>query len=138
MVGNSDQRAFVERAEFAQNAVAVAFPDDRDQADVVLYVFAHEIAGAVASAAIEDNTTPADRRSGTTSRYEQSAAVRAGALLLEKTIPGVVPGYMRYYLQQAGRTPPTDPRAMFIQVYALPDAVRDAITRQLEVILGGI
>ena len=121
-----------------QNAVAVAFPDERDQSDVVLYVFAHEIAGAVASAAIEDNTTPADRRSGTTSRYEQSAAVRAGALLLEKTIPGVVPGYMRYYLQQAGRTPPTDPRAMFVQVYALPDAVRDAITRQLEVILGGI
>lgn len=121
-----------------QNAVAVAFPDERDQADVVLYVFAHEVAGAVASAAIEDNTTPADRRSGTTSRYEQSAAVRAGALLLEKTVPGVVPGYMRYYLQQAGRTPPTDPRAMFTQVYALPDAVRDAITRQLEVILGGI
>lgn len=121
-----------------QNAVAVAFPDERDQSDVVLYVFAHEVAGAVASAAIEDNTTPADRRSGTTSRYEQSAAVRAGALLLEKTVPGVVPGYMRYYLQQAGRTPPSDPRATFLQVYALPDAVRDAITRQLEVILGGI
>lgn len=121
-----------------QNAVALAFPDDRDQADVVLYVFAHEIVGAVAAEAIRDNTTPADARAGTTSRYEQSAAVRAGALLLERTIPAVVPGYMRYYLQQAGRTPPTDPRAMFSQVFALPDAVRDAITRQLEVILGGI
>ena len=121
-----------------QNAVAVAFPDDRDQAEVALFVFVHEAAGAVASAAIEDNTTPADRRSGTTSRYEQSAAVRAGALLLERTIPGVLPGYMRYYLQQAGHTPPTDPRAMFVQEFAVPDAVRDAITRQLEVILGGI
>jgi hypothetical protein len=49
-----------------------------------------------------------------------------------------VPGYMRYYLQQAGRNPPTDPRAMFAQTFAVPDAVRDAITRQLEVILGGI
>ena len=121
-----------------QNAVAVAFPDERDQSDVVLYVFAHEIVGAVANAAIEDNTTPADRRSGATSRYEQSAAVRAGALLLERTIPSVVPGYMRYYLQQAGRTPPSDPRAMFTQVYAVPESLRDAITRQLEVILGGI
>jgi hypothetical protein len=121
-----------------QNAVAVAFPDDHDQADIVLYVFAHEIVGAMASAAIEDNTTPADRRAGTTSRYEQSAAVRAGALLLERTVPAVVPGYMRYYLQQAGRTPPTDPRTMFAQTFAVPDAVRDAITRQLEVILGGI
>ena len=121
-----------------QNAVAVAFPDERNQADVVLFVFAHEVAGAVASAAIEDNTTPADRRSGSTSRYEQSAAVRAGALLLERTVPAVVPVYMRYYLQQAGRTPPTDPRAMFLQTFSVPDAVRDAITRQLEVILGGI
>jgi len=121
-----------------QNAVAVAYPDDRDQADLALYVFAHEVAGAVASAAIEDNTTPAERRSGAGSRYEQSAAVRAGSLLLERTIPTVVPGYMRYYLQQAGRTPPSDPRAMYAQVFAVPDAVRDAISRQLEVILGGI
>jgi hypothetical protein len=122
----------------SQNAVAVAYPDARDQADAVLYVVAHEIVGAVANAAIEDNTTPADRRTGTTSRYEQSAAVRAGAVLLERTLPTAVPGYMRYYLQQAGRTPPTDPRAMFTQTFQLPDAVRDAMTRQIEVILGGI
>ena len=122
----------------SQNAVAVAYPDARDQADVVLYVFAHEIVGKVANTAIEDNTTPADRRAGTTSRYEQSAAVRAGAVLLERALPAAAPGYMRYYLQQAGRTPPTDPRAMFVQTFQLPDAVRDALTRQIEVILGGI
>jgi hypothetical protein len=121
-----------------ENAVAVPLPDDRDQSDVVLYVFAHESAGAVANTAIEDNTTPAERRSGTTSRYEQAAAVRAGALLLERTVPTVVPGYMRYYLQQAGRTAPNDPRAAFTAVFAVPDAVRDAIGRQLDVILGGI
>ena len=122
----------------SQNAVAVPYPDARDQADVVLYVFAHEIVGAIANSAIEDNTTPAERRAGTTSRFEQSAAVRAGALLLERTLPGEAAGYMRYYLQQAGRTPPTDPRAMFLQTFQLPDVVRDALTRQIEVILGGI
>jgi hypothetical protein len=121
-----------------QNAVALAFPDDRDQADVVLYVFAHEIVGAVASAAIEDNTTPAERRSGTTSRYEQSAAVRAGALLLERAMPAALPGYMRYYLLQAGRTAPSDPRAAFTTAFAVPDAVRDAMARQMDVVLGGI
>ena len=121
-----------------QNAITVPLPEALDQSEVVLYVFAHEAAGTVASTAIEDNTTPADRRSGTTSRYEQSAAVRAGALLLERTIPGAVPGYMRYYLQQAGRVPPGDPRAMFASTFAVPDAVRDAIARQLDVILGGI
>jgi hypothetical protein len=121
-----------------QNAVAVPMPDSRDDADVVLYVMAHEVAGAVASSAIEDNTTPAERRAGTTSRYEQAAAVRAGALLLERTVPNVLPGYMRYYLQQAGRQAPTDPRSAFATAFAVPESVLSAIARQLEVILGGI
>jgi hypothetical protein len=92
----------------------------------------------VASAAIADNVTPAEQRSGAASRYEQSAAVRAGALLLERTIPAVVPGYMRYYLQAAGRAAPNESRAAFASAFAVPDAVRDAISRQLDVILGGI
>src|SRR6185503_7289174 len=78
-----------------QNAVAVGFPDNSRDVDGVFYTFAHEVAGSVASSAIEDNTTPADRRAGTTARYEQSAAVRAGALLLERVMPNAVPGYMR-------------------------------------------
>jgi len=121
-----------------QNAVAVGFPDNSRDVDGVFYTFAHEVAGSVASSAIEDNTTPADRRAGTTARYEQSAAVRAGALLLEKILPSAVPGYMRYYLQSAGRTAPTEPRAAFTSTFAVPDAINDAIARQLEVILGGI
>ena len=121
-----------------ENAVAGPMPDANSESDVALYVMAHEITGAVASAAITDNTTPADQRAGLTSRYEQAAAVRAGAMLLERTIPTALPGYMRYYLQTTGRTPPTDPRAMFASTFALPDAVRDAMARQFEVILGGI
>jgi hypothetical protein len=121
-----------------QNAVAVQMPDSPQEAEVALYVFAHEIAGSVANTAIEDNTTPAERRAGTTSRYEQSAAVRAGALLLEKAMPSAVPGYMRFYLQSAGRPAPADPKAAFTATFALPDAINDAIARQLDVILGGI
>jgi hypothetical protein len=120
-----------------QNAVAVGLPDAQSM-EGVLYTFAHEVAGSVASTAIEDNTTPADRRAGTTARYEQSAAVRAGALLLERVMPGAVPGYMRYYLQSSGRSAPTEPRAAFTSTFAVPDAINDAIARQLEVILGGI
>ena len=67
----------------ASNAVAGPMPDTRGEAESVLYVAAHEIMGSIASAAIADNSTPADRRAGLTSRYEQAAAVRAGALLLE-------------------------------------------------------
>jgi hypothetical protein len=121
-----------------QNAVAVSMPASVQNSESVLYTFAHEIAGSVASTAIEDNTTPADRRAGVTARYEQSAAVRAGALLLERVMPDAVPGYMRYYLQSAGRSASGDPRAAFVSAFAVPDAINDAIARQLEVILGGI
>ena len=121
-----------------QNAVAVGMPDGPQSSESMLYTFAHEVAGSVASTAIEDNTTPADRRAGTTARYEQSAAVRAGALLLERVLPSAVPGYMRYYLQSAGRSAPTEPRAAFISAFAVPEAITSAIARQLEVILGGI
>jgi hypothetical protein len=122
----------------AENAVAGPMPDANGDAEMVLYTMVHEITGAVASAAIKDNTTPADQRAGITSRYEQAAAVRAGAILLERAIPNAVPGYMRYYLQTAGRTPPTDPRAMFLSTFAVPDTIREAITKQFDVILGGI
>jgi hypothetical protein len=121
-----------------QNSVAVGLPANAGELDGVLYTFAHEIAGSVASSAIEDNTTPADRRAGTTTRYEQSAAVRAGALLLEKVLPSAVPGYMRFYLQSAGRSAPAEPRAAFTAAFAVPDAITTAIARQLDVILGGI
>ena len=121
-----------------QNAVAGPMPASNGGSDEVLYVVAHEITGALASGAIEDNTTPADRRDGVTSRFEQSAAVRAGALLLDRVLPTSVPGYMRFYLQQAGRASPNDPRAAFASTFAIPESVRAAITRQLDVILGGI
>jgi hypothetical protein len=126
--------------QLAKNETDVAgpMPESLAESDVVLYTLAHEITGSIANAAIADNTTPADRRAGLTSRYEQSAAVRAGALLLEKTVPGVLPGYMRFYLQQAGRGAPTDPRAAFTAAFAIPDAMRDTISRQIDVVLGGI
>jgi hypothetical protein len=122
----------------ADNAVAGPMPDNNGETENVLYVFAHEVTGAIASGAIADNTTPADQRAGVTSRYEQVAAVRAGAMLLERAFPNAVPGYMRYYLLAAGRTPPTDAKAMFISTFSLPDAIRDALVRQFDTILGGI
>jgi hypothetical protein len=53
-------------------------------------------------------------------------------------MPSAVPGYMRFYLQSAGRSAPTNPKAAFMSTFALPDAINDAIARQLDVILGGI
>ena len=121
-----------------ENSVAGPMPESIAESEVVLYVLAHEVTGSIANAAIADNTSPADRRSGVTSRFDQAAAVRAGALLIEKTVPTALPGYMRFYLQSAGRSAPTDPRAAFLAAFVIPNAIRDAMSHQIDLVLGGI
>jgi hypothetical protein len=122
-----------------QNAVAVTFPETPDAAAEALYVFVHEIMGNVAQVAITDNTTPVEQRSGVTAQYTAHAAVRGGALLLERTMPELVPGYMRYYLRSAGASiPASNVDAAFASTFSIPQAIRDAISKQLDVVLGGI
>ena len=64
--------------------------------------------------------------------------MRAGALLLQKIAPELVNGYARYYLQSANRPAGANPVTTLATVFSLPDGIRDAIARQLEVVLGGI
>jgi len=64
--------------------------------------------------------------------------VRAGALLLERVAPDLVDGYARYYLRSANASFTGDPKAALATTFPLPDRLRDAITRQLDVVLGGI
>lgn len=123
-----------------QNSVSVAFPDSASRAAEAIYVFAHEIVNAITTSAINDNTTPAEQRSGVTGRYLANGNVRAGALLLQRVASAAVAQeYMRYYLRAAGLAAPAgDPSAAFAAAFAVPDAVIQAITRQLDVVLGGI
>lgn len=122
-----------------QNSVAVGFPDSPAQAIEAVYVLAHEVVNAITTTAINDNITPAEQRNGAGSRYSANASVRAGAVLLQRSAPELTPGYMRFYLGVAGVAPPAgDPSAAFASTFAIPDAIRDAFTRQIEVVLGGI
>ncbi len=121
------------------NAVAVAFPENQSTAVEAIYVFAHEVVNKVTETAISDNTTPAEQRSGVVAAYTANATVRGGAMLLQKIAPELVPGYMRHYLRSAGASAPGgDPTTTFTSTFRLPDAIRDAIARQIEVVLGGI
>jgi hypothetical protein len=46
---------------------------------------------------------------------------------------------MRFYLRVAGvMAPAGDPSSLFKSTFVIPDAIRDAFTRQIEVVLGGI
>jgi hypothetical protein len=120
------------------NIVTVAFPDRPNDAVEAIYVIAHEVVGALASTAVTDNITPEQRRTGVGERYQSAAAVRGGALLIQRTSPEALDGYMRYYLRSVNRPVGANLQTTFNSTFAIPDLIRDAISRQLDVVLGGI
>ena len=119
-----------------QNAVAVTMPD-QDFREAI-YVFAHEVVSSIVSTAVNDNTTPNDQRAGVAAGYVTTGTVRGGAMLLQRAAPELAAGYTRYYLSQAGLATTGDINARLAASFPLPDAVRAAIERQLDVVLGGI
>jgi hypothetical protein len=121
------------------NIVAVDFPRTAEAAPEALYTFVHEVTATLVDEAIRDNTTPAQQRSGATLGYTGNGAVRSGAVLLQRIAPELVAGYMRFYLATLG-TPATtgDPTAAFAAGFPIPAAILDAVTKQIDVVLGGI
>jgi hypothetical protein len=116
-----------------RNSTVVTFPASSSSADEAIYVIAHEVVGQIVQTAVSDNVTPTDTRQGLTDRYISAGTVRGGALLLQKVAPELVAGYQAYYLRSANRTGQS-----FETVFSLPVNVRDAIARQIDVVLGGI
>ena len=119
--------------------VAVNFPNDPDEAREAIYTFAHEIVSSVTALAIDDNLSPAQKRAGAGDRYASASLVRGGAMLLERAAPELAEGYARYYLSGA-RVPFSggNARAALAAAFPLPDSIRDAIQRQIDIVLGGI
>lgn len=116
-----------------QNSTAVTFPARPSDAAEAIYVIAHEIVGQIVATAVNDNVTPTQTREGLTDRYIANGAVRGGAILIQKVAPELYAGYQSYYLRSANRPP-----GSFTSVFALPDAIASAISRQIDVVLGGI
>jgi hypothetical protein len=122
-----------------QHSVAVEFPSRPDSAVAAVYVFVHEVAGLASGQAVADNTTPTEKRTGVASRYQSAAAVRAGALLLHRTIPDLVPGYERFYIKAArGRASASDLEGELARTFPLPQAMVDAIGKQVDRLLSTI
>lgn len=120
------------------NTLTVSFPDTPAQATDAIYVIAHEAVAKIANQSVSDNITPNEQRNGMGDRYASAAAVRGGAMLLQRVAPELVAGYARYYLQSARRTIGSDPLASLTAAFPLPNAIRDSIGRQLDVVIGGI
>jgi hypothetical protein len=119
-----------------QNAVAVTMPEQDPRE--ALYVFAHEVVGSIVGTAVNDNITPTEQRTGAAARLVPIGQVRAGAMLLQRVAPELVAGYTRYYLSQGGYATTGDNAARLVSSFPLPDLIREAIDRQLNVVLGGI
>ena len=116
--------------------VTVTYPE-RESVEA-LYVFAHEIVGALMNTVISDNTTPQQKRDGLDAQYSSDGLVIGGALLLQRLAPELADGYARYYLRIANVAPGSDPQAALRTAFPLPENFRAAFLRQLDIVLGGI
>ncbi len=122
------------------NVVVVGFPARAADAAEASYGAAHELVGSLVGNAVADNTSPADQRAGLADRYVSVGQVRAGHLLLTRTAPDLAAGYARFYLREAGLAQPAagGEAAALAAAFPLPAPILDALTRQLDVVLGGI
>ncbi len=121
-----------------RNQVAVGFPDSPEQAMDALYAFAHEIVGSLAAPAVEDNTTPAEKRSGLATAIGNYALVRGGALICARISPEFAAGYARFYLRLANVTYEGDPMAALARAFPIPKPMLESIDRQISISFGGI
>lgn len=121
-----------------QNTSVVNFPSRPSEAVDAIYVIVHELGGNIVQTAVKDNVTPTDQRMGLADHYIAAGSVRAGAMLLQKVSPDLVDGYARYYLNSANKSVGTNATASLALAFPLPDKIRDAISRQIDVVLGGI
>jgi hypothetical protein len=118
---------------------AVAWPRNADSAEVALFVFAHEAAGAVATVAINDHLTPVQQREGVGTRLAAAGLVRGGALLVERIDPSLAEKYARWYLAQAGKpVPASDALAALAEVFPMPAEMIESMRRQIRAAGSGI
>jgi hypothetical protein len=121
-----------------RSQVAVGFPDSPEQAMDAMYEFAHEIVGPLTGPAVEDNTTPAEKRSGVATVLGSFALVRGGALLLARLSPELAADYARFYLRVGGVAFDGDPMAAFARAFPIPKPMLESIDRQIAISFGGI
>ena len=136
---DGEGRALTGGTTIRVNVVAVSFPPTRERAIEAIYVFAHEMVSAVTATVIADHTTPAERRDGLDQRFASHALVRGGAMLLQRAAPELADGYARYYLEAAAvPVPGQNVQAALAQAFPLPEAMSQALARQIDIVLGGI
>lgn len=118
---------------------AVAWPATADSAEVLLFSFAHEAAGAIAQVAVNDHLTPAQQREGAGNRLAATGLVRGGAILVEKIQPALAERYARWYLTLAGKpVPARDALGALAAAFPMPEEMLASMKRQVDLAFTGI
>lgn len=123
--------------------IAVPMPGRVADAAEAMVVFAHEAVGSITGAAVADNTTPAQKRTGESNRMVAMAQVLGGLELVQRVAPDLAVPYATYYLAQVGRPAPRNTStaglaAALAAAFPTPAPVLQTIARQIELSLGGI
>ena len=121
-----------------RNTVVVGFPESPERAADAIYCLLHELVGPVTVAAVEDNVTPAQKRSGAADSYHSLALVRGGAVLAAKLGSDVAAGYMSFYLRASGAPTTGDVPADFARAFPLLESMLSSIERQVAIAFSGI
>ena len=121
-----------------RTVIAVGFPESPERAADATYCAMHELVGPLAAGAVDDNVTPAEKRSGVAERHLSMALVRGGAVLAARVGRDVAESYMRFYLRAAGVDAGSDAAATFATTFPLPEPMLRAIERQVAVAFSGI
>lgn len=123
-----------------RHRVAIGMPDPTRPADAV-WSLLHEQMYALVSGVIEDQLAPAQRREQDEQLLSRRAAVRAGALLLDRLAPEAAADYRAAYLRWAGVTVPAaraERDRAFVQAYPVPEPLPRALAERIDAILEGI
>jgi len=121
-----------------KNQIAVGFPDSPDHAMDAMFALAHELVGQLVAPAVDDNTTPAEKRSGVATTIGSYALVRGGELLMAHLSPELGASYARFYLNTAGVEFSGDPMPAFSRTFQIPAPMLNSIARQISISFGGI
>jgi hypothetical protein len=120
--------------------MVVTLPPSVDRTVEVLYGIVHEATGSFAAAAVTENITPRQKAAGAGDRLQTAAALRAGLVLLQRTLPAEADGYARFYLRLLGQPQPAAGTAVSALEAAMPISpeILETMKKQLDLYLGGL
>jgi hypothetical protein len=124
------------RAESGRGvAVAAIGGRSGEDARVIVGRAIHELAYSLAAEAVRDAVAPARIREIGEDVLVARAAVRAGAMIIERTVPDLLPAYRDDYIRAAGGDPA---RLTLVQQFDLPNELVPALESAVQLATAGI